>query len=864
MAPSAVVSSPSISMTTVQDVAAVPTPTETTAQAGVRDVVVARHFKPDLSVTVGLEFEAGGLRVMEVVEILRARLGVTQTSLRKSYWGMGHYLCTREFGTIRVEPARFHRFFNILEAFGTSSLLSRYPRLARLVHRLERKITLFEVVTQPITLTQVEHFAQVLDVLGLAGARGTGLFRPVSTQINVGIDPLDTVLMKNLLANYYGNHSAIRRDLRPHFVRFKYIREIHPAFLRRLKEAAWRPDLEELSAWYRRYSRWKKSSIELSYALLPSKANQTRWGKLIGRSPYPSRSAVEFREANTVTSTQQDPRKTSNQVMHEVRFAVAMVEAARSRESRPESMSGRTTAERPTPAVPVVLALGSEDDSILASLIDFEEDLADLAAHAESGAGRIRRFRRSLDATASNYRRGTHSHLCVQADSLLDSLARVAALLRGRLMDFATWTKDDLASLRETKREAADLLRTLHAHIGSVLGAGDWQSPSFQHSLTPQVGKQSEQIIGTVNDYTRGGYADATEYERAFATEYIDSSWRFPPQVFVTSSGMSAFSTILFLLKSRLNRGPVLVGASSYFENQWLLGRAFRDDVHLVDESDAKGIIDAARGLRPTAVFLDTLCNAPTLAVSDLAVLLPALARTLPKGSAIVLDNSGMSAACQPLSLLPRVGNHARLFVIESLNKYHQFGFDRVTGGIIWTAGGLRDSGLADARKRLGSIMPDTSVLSLPTPNRERLMRRLKRIDRNALMLAQHVQQHLTSHPSVFVSHVVYPGLPSHPCHAWTKDACFRGGSIILAPQLALGSSMLAKWFIRRAIEKGRREGIDLVAGTSFGFDVTRLYLTARYATDISKPILRVSAGTESAAEIEAVAEILIQALTWP
>jgi cystathionine beta-lyase/cystathionine gamma-synthase len=204
------------------------------------------------------------------------------------------------------------------------------------------------------------------------------------------------------------------------------------------------------------------------------------------------------------------------------------------------------------------------------------------------------------------------------------------------------------------------------------------------------------------------------------------------------------------------------------------------------------------------------------------------------------------------------------LFVIESLNKYHQFGLDRVTGGIVWAAGCPRGSGLADARKRSGTIMPDTCVLSLPTPNRERLMRRLRRIDRNALVLAQRVERHLTSHPSVFVSHVVYPGLSSHPCYAWTKCAGFRGGSIVLAPRLGPGSTILARRFIGRAIQKARCEGVDLVAGTSFGFDVTRLYLTALYATGISKPFLRVSAGTESAAEIEGVAKILIQALTWP
>jgi hypothetical protein len=55
---------------------------------------------------------------------------------------------------------------------------------------------------------------------------------------------------------------------------------------------------------------------------------------------------------------------------------------------------------------------------------------------------------------------------------------------------------------------------------------------------------------------------------------------------------------------------------------------------------------------------------------------------------------------------------------------------------------------------------------------------------------------------------------------------------------------------------------IDLVEGTSFGLDVTRMYVTAQTATDISKPFLRVSAGTETASEIESVAEAIIRAVS--
>src|SRR5688500_6735028 len=76
---------------------------------GFRDDVIAKHYRPNLSASVGLECEGGGLRICEVVEILKERLHVTDVRRERSYWGRAHYLNTAEFGTVRVEPARFHR-----------------------------------------------------------------------------------------------------------------------------------------------------------------------------------------------------------------------------------------------------------------------------------------------------------------------------------------------------------------------------------------------------------------------------------------------------------------------------------------------------------------------------------------------------------------------------------------------------------------------------------------------------------------------------------------------------------------------------------------------------------------------------------
>ena len=69
------------------------------------------------------------------------------------------------------------------------------------------------------------------------------------------------------------------------------------------------------------------------------------------------------------------------------------------------------------------------------------------------------------------------------------------------------------------------------------------------------------------------------------------------------------------------------------------------------------------------------------------------------------------------------------------------------------------------------------------------------------------------------------------------------------------------KKFLAAAIGEARRSGVSLVGGTSFGFDVTRAYLTALHATKVTKPFLRISVGTETSDQMPALARVLISAI---
>lgn len=407
------------------------------------------------------------------------------------------------------------------------------------------------------------------------------------------------------------------------------------------------------------------------------------------------------------------------------------------------------------------------------------------------------------------------------------------------------------------KKQTIDQLRTLYSMIAGFITSADWQSPSFDHSLFSEAGRRTGTIHGTYNDYQRDHHPDAEHYERSFRSEYIDAGLHFPVHVYATTSGMAAFSTIVASLKLHIgSTGTVLAGEGSYFENKFVLRQAFGDRVQFVNEMSTEEILMITKRDQPLVLFFDTLSNTESMSMPDLKTLIRRLGEVVDQPTYLVLDNTGLATSCQPLQNFPHFSK-LRLIVMESLNKYHQFGFDRVTGGIMWTSG-MVDT-LFSSRMHLGTNIPQASVLALPPPNRTFLERRLARINRNTFFLAQALDQAIRSNPRSVLSHVVYPGLSSHPSYAWAKEQSFHGGYFVLSfkPEYQNVSRYLT--FLNATIKKAKESQIDLNAGTSFGFDTTRIYLTARHANKDSKPFLRISPGTECQWEMEKIRDFFLK-----
>jgi cystathionine beta-lyase/cystathionine gamma-synthase len=504
------------------------------------------------------------------------------------------------------------------------------------------------------------------------------------------------------------------------------------------------------------------------------------------------------------------------------------------------------------PASPAALApagaRGPEPASLAAeALADLRDDLGELLFVAEAARARMQSVATALEAARAELQPGTLAMLLGQLGAARERLdgqiRRLRALRAARPARTVEAQVDELAA---AKAAAADLLRCEQALVGALATAADWQSPSFLHSIRPAAGRQGGRIAPHWSDYKRDRHLDAQEYERAYRAELVDG----PADVraLVTSCGMAAFATILASLHmaGRLTP-PVVIGRALYHESKELLERALPGRVQQVDERDTAALLRTLRTLRPGAVFLDTLCNTRWAPLPDVPAVLDALRH---RDAFLVLDNTGLSASFQPFGLLGEA-DRLHLVVFESLLKYPQLGLDRANAGVILARGA--DAELLERdREHLGTNVGDTAVQSLPPPSRSGLERRLRRLGRNAGLLAERLTAVAAGRPGV---HVVYPGLGHHPSHRTARRLAFRGGCVAI-----VSTPERERRFVAAAFAEARAQGVQLIGGSSFGFDVARVYLTAA-RTHHGESFVRVAAGTEDRLTVERLGEALAAAL---
>ncbi len=418
----------------------------------------------------------------------------------------------------------------------------------------------------------------------------------------------------------------------------------------------------------------------------------------------------------------------------------------------------------------------------------------------------------------------------------------------------------DSSYLRKLKRESKLLFRNLTSLAGSLLTSDSFQSPSFFHSVFSEAGSQEGKIIYAMNDYKRDYHLDGIPYEQKFKKEYIDCPFKFPIHMFLVNSGMAALSTILTFLhcEEKLDR-PVLVGENTYFQSKELIVKTYDKNAILVREDQTAEICLAIATLKPSVLFLDSLTNTNATLAPNLTTIIDFAIKTVKEDLAIVIDNTCLSLYFQPMRQVFLKAKHVRIIVYESLNKYHEFGTDRVTAGIIWAYGKDTEK-LFEYRKNCGTNISDTAVYALPVPSRKLLTSRLARFERNAKFLTDRISQSIKVHTLEHKISIQYPGLPTHPSYTHMRNLSFHGSFFCIELKNPYDKISIFHTLLRRVLSEAKKINLPLTAGTSFGFDTTRIYVVAS-KTHYAKPFIRISVGTEDREEIERIAVVLEKSL---
>ncbi len=488
---------------------------------------------------------------------------------------------------------------------------------------------------------------------------------------------------------------------------------------------------------------------------------------------------------------------------------------------------------------------------------DLGQDFAELTYLYSSLLDTLQKFQTELEKAKKHIEVPLYKHLLSLAATYRDTLVNYQQQIKQNQRTLQTDKGFTISQLEAAKQLLYQVLRSYTSLIAALITATDWQSPSFLHSLASQAGRQTGQIMGNINDYKRDQHAQAKQFEQLFLKEYVDSVVKFPLEVLSTQSGMAAFTTILtFLAMEQKMTGPILIGSSIYFENKELITKMYRDHIIEVPESNTEKICRAIQTRAPSIILFDSLCNTSDVAVPDLNVILKFATKHAQKETYFVIDNTCLSISYQPFKNFVGKMGKVHLIVFESLNKYYQFGADRTTGGALWTWG--KDlTRLFYARVHSGTNISDVAVSMLPQPNRKLLTRRMSRFERNAQFLAAALHTYITNKKTSPFAHVIYPGLPSHPSFAWTQKMPFHGSFMSLQFHKDFQKIPIYRQFIKMVIAYARKQNVNIVTGTSFGFNTTRIYLTA-VRTDYGTPFVRISVGTENRLQIEKIKDVLL------
>jgi len=295
--------------------------------------------------------------------------------------------------------------------------------------------------------------------------------------------------------------------------------------------------------------------------------------------------------------------------------------------------------------------------------------------------------------------------------------------------------------------------RAIHAGQEPDAATGAVVPPLYQVSTYKQDG------VGGLRggwEYSRSGNPTRAALEAALAAVEGGAAG------FAFASGLAAEDAVL---RTALRPGDHMVlGNDVYGGTYRLVARVLGPwgvEHTPVDLTDATQLVDAIRPGQTKMVWVETPSN-PLLSIADIAAI---AAHARAAGALLVVDNTFASPALQnPLALGADV-------VVHSTTKYVGGHSDLVGGAVVVADGAQLPAGLegptgtTSVRDAVRFLQNASGAVAGPF-DAWLALRGLKTLEvrmQRHCASAQRVAEFLAGHPAV--THVSYPGLPTHPGH---------------------------------------------------------------------------------------------------
>jgi cystathionine gamma-synthase len=246
------------------------------------------------------------------------------------------------------------------------------------------------------------------------------------------------------------------------------------------------------------------------------------------------------------------------------------------------------------------------------------------------------------------------------------------------------------------------------------------------------------------------------------------------------------------------------------------------------------GLLAVIEQQKPAAVFVETIGN-PTLRIAPLDELIKICGEL---GCVLIVDNT-FASPC----LYRPAASHQHVIVVESITKYIG-GHNDVMGGLVCGNDEALLEALWDTRKTYGSIMQPFDAF-MAARGLKTLHVRMEYVSRSAQKIAEALEE------AKAVIQVYYPGIESHPDHAYARRLLpgLYGGVL----SFDVGAEEKAKRLMKRlrlVVPSPSLGGVESIIAYPYESSHRGLSDSEKAALGITRGLLRLSVGLEDPEDV--------------